>query len=51
MERAKGNIPTGARFLRELLAADPNYKKDSIINPACMYNLMSSIVELNYKDK
>lgn len=49
MERAKGNIPTGARFLRNLLEANPAYKKDSIITPECMYDLMTSIVELNCK--
>jgi len=31
MARAKGEIPTGARFIRDYIAQHPLYKKDSII--------------------
>jgi len=32
-KRARGEIPTGARFIRDFVLNHPEYKKDSIITP------------------
>ncbi len=46
LARAKGNIKTGARYIRDFVTAHPDYKHDSIISNEISYDLMSEIVEM-----
>ncbi len=45
-KRARGEIPTGARFLRDLVLNHPEYKHDSIITPAVAFDIMNTVADL-----
>ena len=47
MERAKGEIITGARYMRDFVLNHPAYEKDSVVSNKISYDLMSSIVNMN----
>ena len=50
MARAKGEIPTGARFIRDLVLQNPCYMKDSIVSEEVNNELIKQIVRLNLTD-
>jgi len=39
-KRARGQIPTGARFIRDFVLNHPLYKHDSILSPEIAYDLV-----------
>jgi glutamate--cysteine ligase catalytic subunit len=47
MERAKGEVQTGAKFIRDLVLNHKDYNKDSIVNSQIAFDLMSSIINMN----
>lgn len=47
LERAKGEVQTGAHYIREFVLNHPEYKKDSIVSPKIAYDLMSNIINMN----
>ena len=47
LARAKGEVPTGARFIREYVLKHPLYKKDSIISKCLQCYLINQIMNLN----
>ena len=47
LERARGNIETGATFIRNIVLNHPEYQKDSVINQKIAYDLMSTIINMN----
>jgi len=44
LDRAKGRVPTGARFIRDFVAKHPAYRKDSVVNSEVAYDLMGRIM-------
>ena len=49
LARAKGELPTGAKFIREFVLKHPNYKQDSIVTPQISYDLMKMCDDLDNK--
>ena len=47
LERAKGEIKTGARYMRDFILNHPAYEKDSVVSNRIAFDLMSSIVNMN----
>jgi len=47
LERAKGEIKTGARFIRDFVLNHKDYKNDSVVSNQISYDLMSSIINMN----
>lgn len=47
MERARGEVPTGARFIRDFVLNHKDYKKDSVISKSISFDLMSTIINMN----
>lgn len=47
MERAKGEIITGAKYMRDFILNHPAYENDSIVSNKVAFDLMSSIVNMN----
>lgn len=47
LERAKGEIMTGARYMRDFILNHPAYEKDSVVSNRIAFDLMSSIVNMN----
>lgn len=45
--RAKGAIPTGAQFIRNVVTSDPLYNQDSIVGPELNTNLIKQMIALN----
>ena len=45
--RAKGDVPTGARFIREYVTKHPLYKKDSKLTPCLSRLLTLQVIKLN----
>lgn len=48
--RAQGKVPTGAQFIRDLVAQDPDYKQDSKLSLCTMTRLVHTIQKLNRLD-
>ena len=46
LARAKGEVMTGASYIRELVLNHPEYKKDSLVTPRMAYDLISNIIGL-----
>lgn len=44
--RSKGQIPTGARFIRDFVLQHPAYKQDSIVSKEISYDLLAMIDKL-----
>lgn len=47
LERSKGEVKTGARFIRDFVLNHVDYKHDSIVSNKIAYDLMSSIINMN----
>lgn len=47
LERAKGEIQTGAKFIRDFVLNHPEYQHDSIVTNKIAFDLMSSIINMN----
>lgn len=47
LARARGEIKTGARFIRDFVLQHPDYKQDSIISDKISYDLMACVVNLS----
>lgn len=47
MARAKGEVPTGAKFIREYILNHPLYKNDSKISQCLQCCLINQITNLN----
>lgn len=49
LKRAKGEIPSCARFIRDFVLNHPDYKKDSIVSNSITFDLMKmiSLLELD----
>ena len=45
-DRAKGEVPTGAKFIRDLVTSHTGYKKDSVVSNEVAYDLMAVIVNI-----
>jgi len=45
--RAKGEVPTGAKFIREYVLNHPLYKKDSKVSTCLQCCLIDQIINLN----
>lgn len=45
--RCKGEVPTGAKFIRQYIAQHPLYRRDSIISPCLNFNLICQVMKLN----
>ena len=50
LARAKGEVPTGAKFMREYILQHPLYKKDSKISPMVQKELIQQVIKLNHDD-
>lgn len=46
-KRARGEIPTGARFLRDFVLNHPDYKKDSFLTPQMQFDLLKMLETLD----
>ena len=46
-ERATGNIPTGAAFLRRFVTEHPGYNRDSQVTKEINYDLLQMMSGLN----
>ena len=46
-ERATGQIPTGATFLRQYVTEHPAYNRDSLVTPEINYDLLQMMAGLN----
>ena len=44
--RARGEIPTGAKFIRDFVMSHPDYKQDSFLTVQMQYDLMKMLVSL-----
>ncbi|KAI9664358.1 MAG: Zn finger-containing GTPase- Activating Protein for ARF, partial [Alyxoria varia] len=44
--RASGGLKTGARWMREFVAAHPDYHKDSKVDPGVAYDICSAVEEI-----
>ena len=49
-KRARGEIKTGARFMRDFIQAHPKYMKDSKLNEQVCWDLVKVLSELNDTD-
>lgn len=47
MARAKGQVPTGANFIRQFIIKHNLYNKDSIISQELYHELHKEIMKLN----
>lgn len=47
MRRAKGEILTGATYLRRFVTTHPEYKQDSVLSDRISYDLIAHIMEMN----
>lgn len=47
LERAKGEVQSGAHYIREFVLNHPKYEKDSIMTPQISYDLMSHVIHMN----
>jgi glutamate--cysteine ligase catalytic subunit len=47
LARSKGEVPTGAKFMRDFVLNHPAYKQDSVVNNKISYDLMAMIVNMN----
>jgi glutamate--cysteine ligase catalytic subunit len=47
LRRAKGEIKTGARMIRDFVHSHPEYKNDSIITNKIAYDIISTIVNIS----
>jgi glutamate--cysteine ligase catalytic subunit len=46
VRRARGEVQTGATFIRNIVRSHPEYKKDSVVSPKIAYDLMGQILQL-----
>ena len=46
-KRARGEVPTGARFLRDYVTNHPDYKQDSFLTPQMQYDLLKMLDTLD----
>ena len=46
-DRALGNVPTGASFLREFVQSHPDYAKDSKLTDQINYDVLKMMSTLN----
>jgi len=44
--RARGNIPTPARIIRDFITSHEEYKRDSVVNDAITYDLLQELAAL-----
>ncbi len=51
IDRSKGEVRTGAKFLRDLVVSSPNYKQDSVVNEKVMFDLLSVVKELDVNEE
>ncbi len=49
-KRARGEIKTGAKFIRDLITSHPQYMKDSKLNDQICWDLLRVMSELNDSD-
>ena len=49
--RARGQIPTGAKFIRDFVLSHPSYKHDSIVTNDIAFDLVSMIDSLEAGDE
>jgi glutamate--cysteine ligase catalytic subunit len=47
LARAKGEVKTGAKFIRDFVLSHPDYKNDSIVSEKISFDLMASIVSMS----
>lgn len=45
-KRARGLVPTGAKFIRDYVLQHPAYQKDSIVSKEIAYDLVNTIDKL-----
>ena len=45
-KRARGEVPTGAHFIRDFVLNHPEYKQDSIVSPKIAFDLVEMIDSL-----
>jgi glutamate--cysteine ligase catalytic subunit len=45
-DRARGKIPSDARFIRDFVLNHPEYKQDSVVSPQINYDLMKMVDSL-----
>ena len=45
--RARGDVPTGARFIRDFVMSHPDYKQDSFLTVQMQYDLMKMLDSLD----
>jgi len=49
-KRADGSLKTNARWMRDFVAAHPEYKKDSIVSQPVFFDMIQTIVKMNTGD-
>ena len=49
-ERARGQVLTGARFIRNFVLKHPTYKQDSFLNQEISFDLLKMLDTLNDPD-
>lgn len=47
LRRAKGELKTGARYMRDFVLNHPDYKKDSVVSDSICYDLVKEIRDLS----
>jgi hypothetical protein len=50
LARAKGLIPTGARFIRDYIRQSPLYKRDSKLSSCMLSMLIKQVIVLNSEE-
>jgi len=48
VKRTQGEIPTGARFIRDFVTSHPEYKQDSIVSKEICYDLVRLCTKIGY---
>jgi glutamate--cysteine ligase catalytic subunit len=47
LERSKGEVQTGAKFIRDFVLNHKDYRKDSVVGGSISFDLMSTIINMN----
>ena len=47
IERARGEVQTGAKFIRDFVLNHKDYNKDSIVSDSIAFDLISTIINMN----
>jgi glutamate--cysteine ligase catalytic subunit len=47
LDRAKGKVKTGAKYIRDMVLSHPKYNQDSIVTPEISNDIKQNVIELS----